>query len=160
MKKIILILDNIRSVHNVGSLFRTADGFGIKEIYLCGTTPAPIDRFGRKRNDFQKVSLGAEEVVPWNYFETTQEAILHAKENHYQIVAIEQDENSQIIDTFVSEKNIAILLGTEVTGMSQEILEMCDIILEIPMRGTKESLNVSVAGGVAMYEILKNKKSA
>ena len=159
MKKIILILDNIRSVHNVGSLFRTADGFGIFEIFLCGTTPTPIDRFGRERSDFQKVSLGAEKTIPWKYFETTQEAIETAK-SEYQIVALEQDVRSQNIETFSSEKNIALVLGTEVTGMSQEILETCDTILEIPMSGTKESFNVSIAGAIAMYELSQNKKSA
>ncbi len=160
MKKIILILDNIRSVHNVGSLFRTADGFGVSEIFLCGTTPTPIDRFGRERSDFKKVSLGAEKTISWKYFETTEQAILFSKQEGFQILALEQSERSQNLNTFVSEKNLALVLGTEVTGMSQELLNYCDVILEIPMFGSKESFNVSIAGAIAMYELSQNKKSA
>lgn len=160
MKKIILILDNIRSVHNVGSLFRTADGFGVSEIFLCGTTPTPIDRFGRERGDFKKVSLGAEKTISWKYFETTEQAILFSKQEGFQILALEQSERSQNLNTFVSEKNLALVLGTEVTGMSQELLNYCDVILEIPMFGSKESFNVSIAGAIAMYELSQNKKSA
>lgn len=160
MKKIILILDNIRSVHNVGSLFRTADGFGVSEIFLCGTTPTPIDRFGRERSDFKKVSLGAEKTIPWKYFETTEQVILFSKQEGFQILALEQSERSQNLNTFVSEKNLALVLGTEVTGMSQELLNYCDVILEIPMFGSKESFNVSIAGAIAMYELSQNKKSA
>jgi 23S rRNA (guanosine2251-2'-O)-methyltransferase len=160
MKKIILILDNIRSVHNVGSLFRTADGFGISEIFLCGTTPSPIDRFGRQRSDFHKVSLGAEKTMSWKYFETTELSIEFARREGFEIVAIEQNEKSQNIEMFSSEKNIALVLGTEVTGVSQNILETCDVILEIPMKGNKESFNVSIAGAIAMYELSKNKKTA
>lgn len=154
-KKCILILDNIRSVHNVGSLFRTADGIGIESIFLSGTTPSPIDRFGRKRNDFAKVSLGAEETVSWEYFETTLEAIKHAQQAGCQIVALEQNEESLDLDEFTPSSEVALVLGTEVTGISTEILNMCDIIVEIPMQGKKESFNVSIAGAIAMYEIMK-----
>lgn len=157
-KKLILILDNIRSVHNVGSLFRTADGAGVSEIFLCGTTPTPIDRFERKRNDFAKVSLGAEESISWTYFEDTKSAIQNAKGDDYEIVALEQSPRSVSYGAFKSEKNIALILGPEVVGMSEEILSLADSVIEIPMRGQKESLNVSVAGGIAMYEILKNKQ--
>jgi tRNA G18 (ribose-2'-O)-methylase SpoU len=160
MKKIIIILDNIRSVHNVGSLFRTADGFGVSEIFLCGTTPTPIDRFGRERSDFKKVSLGAEKTISWKHFETTEQAILFLKQEGFQILALEQNERSQDLNTFVSEKKFALVLGTEVTGMSQEILNYCNVILEIPMFGSKESFNVSIAGAIAMYELSQNKKSA
>lgn len=159
-KSLILILDNIRSVHNVASLFRTADGFGTSQICLSGTSPTPIDRFGRERNDFKKVSLGAEKTVLWKYFETTKEAINFCKKEGYEIVALEQDSRAKKLDEFYSDKNIALVLGPEVTGMSPEILSLCDSIVEIPMFGKKESLNVSVAGAVAMYELSKTKKSA
>ncbi len=159
-KRLILILDNIRSVHNVGSLFRTADGLGLSHIILSGTTPAPIDRFGRERNDFKKVSLGAEKTVSWEYVETTSGAIEMSKKDGYEIVALEQNSRSKNINEFSSDKNIALVLGPEVTGISQEVLSLCDSILEIPMFGKKESLNVSVAGAIAMYELLKTKKSA
>lgn len=159
-KRLILILDNIRSVHNVASLFRTADGMGITHIVLCGTSPTPMDRFGRERSDFKKVSLGAEKTVSWRYFETTEEAIEIFKKEKYEIVALEQNVQSKNINEFSSDKNIALILGSEVTGVSQEILSLCDSIVEIPMFGKKESLNVSVAGAIAMYELSKTKKSA
>lgn len=159
-KKFIIILDNIRSVHNVASLFRTGDGMGVSEICISGTTPTPIDRFGRERSDFKKVSLGAQHTVSWKYFETTKEAIEFCKKEGYEVVALEQDARAKKLDEFSSEKNIALVLGPEVTGMSQEILSLCDSIVEIPMFGKKESLNVSVAGGIAMYELAKTKKSA
>lgn len=153
--KLILILDNLRSVYNTASIFRTADGAGVSEIFLCGTTPEPIDRFGRKRKDFAKVSLGAEESVAWKYFETTTEAIQILQGSSFDIVALEQDKNSIPFDEYVSEKNIALVVGEETQGLQKNILNMCDKILEIPMRGTKESLNVSVATGVVLYQILK-----
>lgn len=151
----VLILDNIRSVHNVGSLFRTADGMGISNIILCGTTPTPEDRFGRERKDFAKVSLGAEKTISWNFFEKTQEAILKFKSEGYEIVALEQDSKSTDLHEYSRKEKVALVLGPEVTGMSQDVLEMCDVVVEISMRGMKESLNVSVAGGIAMYEITK-----
>lgn len=154
-KKHILILDNIRSVHNVGSLFRTADGAGFSSVFLAGTTPAPIDRFGRKRNDFAKVSLGAEESILWKYFETTKDAIEEAVREGYEIVALEQSSRSIPFDQYQGKKHTALVLGEETKGLSPELLAMCDSILEIPMRGNKESLNVSVAGGIAMYQIGK-----
>lgn len=157
-KKLILILDNLRSVYNTASIFRTADGAGVSEIFLCGTTPEPIDRFGRKRKDFAKVSLGAEESVPWKYFETTKDAIQNLKDMSFEIVGLEQDSNSISFDEYISEKNVGLVVGEETQGLSQEILKLCDVVLEIPMRGKKESLNVSVATGVALYQILKNKK--
>lgn len=153
--KIILILDNIRSVHNAGSIFRTADGFGVSEIFLCGTTPTPFDRFGRERSDFSKVSLGAEKTIPWKFFETTEDAIQEAKEKKFHIVALEQSSRSIPLHTFKTSKSVALILGAEVVGISETILDLCDEVIEIPMSGTKESFNVSVAGGIAMY-VLRN----
>jgi 23S rRNA (guanosine2251-2'-O)-methyltransferase len=150
----ILILHNIRSVENVGAMFRTADAAGIDKIYLVGYTPAPLDRFGRKRGDLAKSALGAEEFVAWEQKKTILPLIAKLKKEKYQIIAIEQDKKS--IDykkVKLAHKN-AFIVGTEVTGIPKNILEKCDIIAEIPMRGKKESLNVSVATGIALFRLL------
>jgi 23S rRNA (guanosine2251-2'-O)-methyltransferase len=153
-KKSILILDNIRSVYNTGAMFRTCDGVGVSEVFLCGTTPTPIDRFGRKRKDFAKVALGAEESIPWKYFQTTEDAITEAKEQGCEIFALEQDEKSIQYNSIAPTKNFALVVGEETQGLPQNILELSDAVLEIPMRGVKESLNVSVAAGIALYQLL------
>jgi tRNA G18 (ribose-2'-O)-methylase SpoU len=152
---VILVLDNIRSVHNVGAIFRTADAAGISQIYLCGTTPAPIDRFGRKRADMQKAALGAEETVEWEYAENTAELLkeLKIKNLKLKIIALEQADNSVDYKNVKLAEDTAIILGPEVTGISKEILDMCDVVAEIPMLGKKESLNVSVAAGVFLFRI-------
>lgn len=154
-KKYILILDSLRSVYNTASLFRTADGAGFSEIFLCGTTPTPIDRFGRKRKDFAKVALGAEDFVSWKYFETTKDAIKKAKEKGFDVVALEQNPNSVLFEDFKSQKNTALVLGEETQGIRQDTINLCDTVLEIPMRGSKESLNVSVAGAILMYYLTR-----
>lgn len=155
----ILILHNIRSVYNVGSIYRTADAAGITKIFLTGYTPTPIDRFGAPRKDFAKVSLGAEQTIPWEQTKTLAVAIKKLQKENYYIVAVEQDKNSTPLFDFKAPKDkpIALVLGNEVRGISKQGLTLCDEIVEIPMRGTKESLNVSVAAGIAMF-ILLNKK--
>ena len=150
----ILILDNIRSTHNVGSIFRTADAVGISKIYLVGVTPAPIDRFGRERNDISKVALGAEKNIKWEHIENILDIIGSLKKEGFEIVALEQSENSVDYKEFVSPNKMALILGEEVSGIEKETLDVCDSIIEIPMRGEKESLNVSVATGVALFRIL------
>ncbi len=158
--EIIVILSGIRSLHNVGSIFRTADASGVKKIYLCGITPKPIDRFGNPEKNLEKVSLGAEKSIPWQYLKTTSQAIKNLKNDGYHIVALEQSSKSinfnELNNKIRSNKisKIAIILGGEVAGISKTILEKSDTILEIPMYGKKESLNVSVAFGVAVYGIL------
>ena len=154
---IIAVLDNIRSAHNVGSIFRTADAFQVSEIYLCGTTPAPIDKFGWARKDIVKVSLGAEETIPWKYFTSTLRAINSLKKKGFKIFSIEQDEKSVDISEIKEYKNydISLVFGNEVTGVSQRILKISEKIFEIPMFGKKESLNVSVAFGIVVYNIEK-----
>ena len=150
----ILILQDIRSAQNVGAIFRTADAAGISKIYLTGYTPAPLDRFGKKRADIAKSALGAEETVPWEIRKSLPALIHRLRREKYLIVGIEQDKNS--IDykkVKLSQKN-AFIVGTEVTGIPKNILNKCDIIAEIPMRGKKESLNVSVATGIALFRIL------
>ncbi len=148
-----VILDNIRSIHNVGSIFRTSDALGVEKIYLCGTTPTPIDRFGRDRKDLAKVALGAEKTIVWKYFEKTEDAIEILKSEGFQIIAIEQDERSIDYKEVEIEANSAIVMGEEVHGITKEVLKHCDIVAEIPMKGKKESLNVSVAFGIAGFEI-------
>jgi len=150
---ICLALHNIRSVYNVGAIFRTADAAGISKIYLCGYTPAPIDRFGRARKDIVKAALGAEKSVEWESVEKIEELILELKKENYTIFALEQSENSfDYRSAKLGEKNI-LILGNEVGGIEKEILNYCDAVLEIPMKGEKESLNVSVAAGIALFEI-------
>ncbi len=150
----IVILPDIRSAENVGAIFRTCDAVGIDKIFLVGITPAPVDRFGRDRQDIAKSALGAEKSVPWEQRENLAELILELKNEGYKIIALEQDENSiDYKNVEIGEKN-AFVLGTETTGLPKETLNMCDVIAEIPMRGEKESLNVSVAFGVAIFRIL------
>jgi 23S rRNA (guanosine2251-2'-O)-methyltransferase len=153
-KETILILNDIRSTHNVGAIFRTADACGISKIYLIGTTPSPIDRFGRERKDVAKTALGAEKTIPWEYVLNIEPLLLKLKEEKFSIVAIEQSENSVDYKKVQLKDKSAIIVGNEVTGIPKEILEKCDIVTEIPMMGEKESLNVSVATGVVLFRIL------
>jgi 23S rRNA (guanosine2251-2'-O)-methyltransferase len=153
-KTLVLVLDNIRSVENTGSIFRTAEGLGVNKIFLVGTTPAPVDRFGRKRNDFSKVSLGAEELVDWEYTKDIREVLSDLKSQGFQIIALEQSESSVSLSTCKVEM-FALVVGNEVDGVSDVALDLADQIVEIPMHGEKESLNVSVATGIALFELLK-----
>ncbi|MEK7228064.1 MAG: TrmH family RNA methyltransferase [Patescibacteria group bacterium] len=150
----ILILHDIRSAQNVGSLFRTADAVGISKIYLSSITPSPVDRFGRARSDIIKTSLGAEKSISWEQYQDIQTLIEKYKKENFEIIAIEQAENSVDYKTIKPKENILFILGNEVEGLKKDILEAVDIIAEIPMAGDKESLNVSVAGGVALFRIL------
>ncbi|OGI85571.1 hypothetical protein A3A05_02290 [Candidatus Nomurabacteria bacterium RIFCSPLOWO2_01_FULL_41_12] len=151
----ILILHNIRSVENVGAMFRTADAAGVNKIYLTGYSPAPLDRFGRKRKDLAKSALGAEEFVLWEQKKSIFPLITKLKKEGFFIVAIEQDKKSVDYKKVKLKNRNAFIVGTEVSGIPKNILQKCDIIAEIPMRGKKESLNVSVALGVALFAILK-----
>lgn len=156
-KQLVAILHNIRSLHNVGSIFRTADAAGVGKIYLCGITPSPLDRFGRPEKNLTKVSLGAEKYVSWEKSGTTGKTIKALKNQGYRILAVEQSKKSVPYDKFKTgkDKKIALILGNEVKGLSSAILEKCDKILEIPMRGKKESLNVSVAFGIVAFELAR-----
>ena len=160
-KESILILPDIRSAINVGAIFRTADAVGIDQIYLTGWTPRPIDKFGRIQKDIAKSALGAETWIPWGYKKTLIPLITILKKEGYTVIAIEQDKRAvdyRKISTKggpASGGKIAIILGPEVTGLSKKILDKCDLIAEIPMYGKKESLNVSVACGIALFRILK-----
>ena len=150
-----VVLHGIRSVHNVGSIFRTADAAGVKKIYLCGITPTPLDRFGAMRRDFIKVSLGAEKTVAWEKAVSTVKVLEKLKRAGHKVVAVEQSKKSVPYHKFKPGKNkIALVMGSEVRGVPPSILKKTDKILEIPMRGKKESLNVSVSFGIAIYRLL------
>lgn len=155
MKECVLVLDNLRSVENTASVFRTADGFGVGKIVLVGTTPAPLDRFGRARADFAKVSLGAEKSVEWLYEKEIGKSLKELQEDGYKIVALEQHPDSKRLKDFIAPDKFALIVGSEVDGVSKEALNAASDIVEIPMMGLKESLNVSVAAGVALFHLLK-----
>jgi 23S rRNA (guanosine2251-2'-O)-methyltransferase len=152
----ILILPNIRSAQNVGSMFRTADAVGINEIYLVGYTPTPVDKFGRKRSDISKASLGAEDTIKWEYKKTLPPIIKKLKKEGYTIVAIEQSSNSINYNKVKQTPKMVFVMGNEVDGLPESILKICDVVAEIPMKGMKESLNVSVACGIALFGIIGN----
>jgi len=150
--RLTVILDNLRSSHNVGSIFRTADAIGVEHIYLCGTTPGPLDRFGRANSRLSKVSLGAEKSIKWEHCDSTMEIIEKLKKDNWQIVALETSkEATNIVDFNVSAKQIALTLGSEPDGINSEVLLASDSIVTLPMHGKKSSLNVAVAFGVAAY---------
>lgn len=146
-----IVLDNIRSLNNIGSVFRTADAFLMEQIYLCGITATPPHR------DIQKTALGATETVNWKHFSTTLEAIEQLKLQGYKIAAIEQTENSTFLNEFNINKNEkwALVFGNEVSGVDQEVINCCDVVVEIPQFGSKHSLNISVSAGVVLWEMLK-----
>lgn len=148
-----LILENIRSVYNVGAIFRTADAIGIDKIFLVGYTPAPIDRFGRARADVHKAALGAEESVAWEQVADASVLIENLKAEGYQIVALEQGKKSADYKKIKLSDKTAIVVGNEVDGVSKEVLKFSDILAEIPMIGKKESLNVSVAVGIFLFRL-------
>ncbi len=163
----VILLFNIRSLHNVGSIFRTADATGFKKIYLCGITPTPLDRFGDKRKELSKVALGAEDFVAWEKIgdspssKATIALIKKLKKENYKIIAVEQNKKSISCEKLSSIKkntHLALIVGDEVRGVSKSILNQCDKIVEIPMYGKKESLNVSVAFGIVAYRLAEIKK--
>lgn len=150
----ILILNDIRSVENVGAMFRTADAAGIDKIYLTGYTPTPLDRFGRKRGDLSKSALGAEEFVKWEQKKNVLPLLTRLKKKRYLIIGIEQDKKSIDYKKVKLQSKNVFVVGAEVTGIPKNILKKCDVVAEIPMRGKKESLNVSVACGIALFRML------
>jgi len=155
IRKNILIIHNVRSVVNVGSMFRTADAAGIDKIYLTGYTPTPLDRFGRIRKDVARTALGAEKFTKWESKKNLSSLINKLKKDKYLIIAIEQDEKSTDYKKIKLKKKNAFIVGSEVLGISKDVLKKCDVIAEIPMKGKKESLNVSVACGIILFRILK-----
>lgn len=150
-KPIVLVLDNIRSLNNIGSIFRTADAFLVEAIYLCGITATPPNV------EIHKTALGAENSVTWYNYETTKEALQVLYEKGYLLCAVEQATNSIMLDGFEIEddKKYAIILGNEVKGVSQEVIDGCHCCIEIPQFGTKHSLNVSIAAAIVIWEMFK-----
>lgn len=148
---VIAVLDNIRSMHNVGSVFRTSDAFLIEAIFLCGYTPQPPHR------DINKTALGATETVDWIFFPTPAEAVYELKRKGYKVYAIEQTEGSISLEKFVWNKKekIAVVFGNEVDGVSDEVLKLVDGSIEIPQSGMKHSLNISVAAGIVLWDIVR-----
>lgn len=144
-----IILDNIRSMNNVGAVFRTSDAFKVDQILLCGVTAQPPHR------DIQKTALGATESVDWVYHEKTLDAISVCKKEGYQVVSIEQAENSMMLNDFqvTSSDKIAIVMGNEVHGVDQDVIDASDFVVEIPQFGTKHSLNISVCTGVVVWDL-------
>ncbi len=154
MNNMYLILHNIRSAYNVGAILRTADGAGVQKVYLCGYTPAPIDRFGRVRTDIAKAALGAEASVSWESVPHTQTLITTLQKEGVRVVAVEQDARAQPYTTLTLDATpLALILGEEVAGIPLEIIDQSDASIEIPMFGSKESLNVSVAAGVVLFHL-------
>ena len=155
--KIYLILHNIRSLHNVGSIFRTADAMGIKKIYLTGYTPGPYDFFEKIRKDFQKTALGAEKYIAWEKVKNISTLLGKLKKENAFIVSLEQAKSAVSLASLgvpTAKSGIAVILGNEVNGLPKTVLKKSDVIVEIPMLGKKESLNVSVAAGIVLYAIV------
>jgi len=148
---VILVLDNVRSLNNVGSAFRTADSFLLDNLYLCGVTGSPPNA------EIEKTALGATESVNWKYFKTTTAAVEELKHAGYKVYAVEQVENSISLENFTVTKNekIALVFGNEVYGVEQEVINTCDGSIEIPQLGTKHSLNISVSIGIVVWEVAK-----
>ena len=159
--QLILIAHNIRSLYNVGTIFRTAEGFGVQKVYLTGYTPYPMlpddPRPPHVRlsatKQIHKTALGAEAMVPFGYAERPEEIIAKYRQNGFTIAAFEQTPDSQLLSTYKAPEKLLLLLGEERFGITPDLLQLCDVALEIPMSGRKESFNVSVATGIALYAL-------
>ena len=158
-KEIYLILHNVRSLYNVGSIFRTSDAAGVKKIYLTGYTSAPIDRFGKIRPEIHKTALGAETTIEWQKYKDIGKLITKLREvrlpkgSRTSIVTVEQTPNSLNYKKFKPRYPAVLIFGNEVRGLSKQILKKCDSVIEIPMHGKKESLNVSVSAGIILFSL-------
>jgi 23S rRNA (guanosine2251-2'-O)-methyltransferase len=148
---IIVVLDNIRSLHNVGSIFRTSDAFRLEAVYLCGITSTPPHK------EIHKTALGAEDSVEWYYFNETTDAVKKLKQEGYLPIGIEQVEGSTGLNTFYpdTKSKYAVIFGNEVKGVDQKVIDQCELCLEIPQFGTKHSFNVSVTAGIVLWELSK-----
>lgn len=146
---IVVVLDNVRSLHNVGSIFRTSDAFRLEAVYLCGITSTPPNK------EIHKTALGAEDSVEWHFFNETTDALEKLRQDKYLLIGIEQVEGSTPLNEFSPDLNTkyAIILGNEVKGVSQKAIDQCDLCIEIPQFGTKHSFNVSVTAGIVLWEL-------
>lgn len=149
--KTYVVLHNIRSAHNVGSIFRTAEGAGASKIFLVGHTPTPIDRFGRTQPEIAKTALGAEHIVPYEYVEDGAALVARLQKDGATIVAVEQHARAVDYKTFTPTKDTTFIFGNEIDGVSEELCKGADAVIEIPMAGEKESLNVGVSAGVILF---------
>ncbi len=145
---LVVVLDNVRSLHNIGSIFRTSDAFLVEAIYLCGISATPPHK------EIHKTALGAEESVEWKYFETTMQSVEYLHANGYAVWGVEQTQNSTSLEQFTIEtgKRYALVFGNEVRGIEQEVINRCEGCIEIPQFGTKHSFNVSVSAGIVLWE--------
>lgn len=149
---VIVVLENIRSAYNVGSVFRTSDAFLVEAIYICGYSAKPPHK------EIKKTALGAEETVRWKHFKSTSEAIDELRSEQYSLYAVEQVDNSISLEKFKNDTNkIAVIFGNEVTGVEQATIQQCDGTIEIPQLGMKHSLNIATAAGVVLWEIVRTK---
>jgi len=148
-----LILYNLRSAYNVGAIFRTADATGIDQIFLIGTTPRPVDEYKRVNSRIQKSALGAEKNISWSYYRTLNPLLKKIKDKKVKVIALEQNHKSTDYRRVKAPQRWALLVGEETRGLSKVILNKVDLIMEIPMKGIKESLNVSVACGIALFKL-------
>lgn len=148
---IVIVLDNVRSAHNVGSIFRTSDAFLVEKVMLCGICPTP------PKNEIRKTALGATESVNWEYFENSKDCITTLAKDNYSIVSVEQADHSTELQNFEidASKKIALIFGNEVNGVSEECISLSDDVIEIPQHGTKHSFNVSVSAGIVLWDIIK-----
>jgi 23S rRNA (guanosine2251-2'-O)-methyltransferase len=145
---VIIVLDNVRSMHNVGSVFRTCDAFRLQGLYLCGITARPPDR------EINKTALGATETVEWKYFSATLDAVNELKTSGYRVFAVEQAEHATQLDQLtLDHAPLAVIFGNEVKGVDQEVIDACDGVIEIPQAGSKHSLNIAVSAGIVCWEL-------
>lgn len=151
---LVVVLDSVRSMSNVGSIFRTCDGFAVEKLYLCGITAQPPHK------EITKTALGATDSVDWEYHQDVVELVNQLKNDHYTVFLIEQTDNSIMLDQYQyqPQEKIAIILGNEVFGVDERLLPLCDGVIEIPQYGTKHSFNVTIAGGIVIWEIVKQMK--
>jgi len=147
-----VILYNVRSRHNVGAIFRTGEGAGVSKIWLVGYTPAPVDRFGREVAEIKKTSLGASDLVPWQSADDIFLLLEKLKEAGITVVAIEQSPEAVSLFEYTEPGNVAYIFGNEITGVLPEILQKCDAVVDIPMAGRKESLNVATTVGIVLFQ--------
>jgi tRNA G18 (ribose-2'-O)-methylase SpoU len=151
--QVAVLLHNVRSTHNVGSIFRTADAAGVSRVFLSGYTPKPVDRFGRVQKDIAKTALGAERFLTWEYVKNIKNQISKLKSEGWTIVGVEQDKRSKDYRDFHRKAKTLYIFGNEVLGMSKSLRDACDVLIEIPMHGKKESLNVSVTAGIVLFQV-------
>ncbi len=152
---IAVLLHNVRSAHNVGSIFRTADAAGVSKIFLTGYTPTPVDRFKRAQPEIAKTALGAETFIPWESEKTPNKILTRLRAEGWQIVGVEQSERSRDYRTFIPERPTLFIFGNEVRGVSRSLRSACDDCIQIPMFGQKESLNVATTAGIILFSAIR-----